>query len=155
MPFTLTPSALAEALASSPDVIGATFQNAIDSYGTLHMLFVPFVEGLTFDNNVVPVLDMTTGATVNRLLATAWTRDYTAKNPNAIRYYFFGRDVLDEILTIESLSSLEAVNGLTNEGDHKLVLLAHKIESGEGGRLKDVQSVAYDNSCPCPNTCAN
>lgn len=151
---TLSRVVLADALSLSHNIIGATFQNAIDSYGAHHILFVPFIEGLAFSNDVASILDMTTGATVNRVTAALWRTSYTESHPGSIRYYFFGRDVLDEIVNSPSVVQIEAVQGLTNDGEFKLVLLAHQNESLTGGRLTG-EAVAYDNSCPCPNTCAD
>jgi hypothetical protein len=94
---------------------------------------------------------MFTGAEGEQIsLATAaeWTANFRAENPGAIRAYFYGNSILQDILDQENCVGIRFYYAIDNEDVPQLVLVG---VDQYGNDITD--GIVADRGQPCPTYC--
>ena len=99
----------------------------------------------------------TDGAPITLETAKKWTANYRAKNPNGVKAHFYGSDLFNHLLSLPDAVGIRIYNGLDDEGNQRLVLVAAKenennILSNESGTESHHEYV-WDDSRVCPPNC--
>ncbi len=137
------------------DLQGITFHNAIDPItGDHHIVLIPLIAGQRLFDPTVVVTDANTDSPIDLTVALAWIQHYQTENPNSTRYFYFGSEIFEEMLSNTLLDRVDMARSVNDESVIQLVLLAHNVgEGSSGGRVLSDKTVAYDMSALCPNAC--
>ncbi len=94
----------------------------------------------TFDPNA--------GGVITLADATAFTKNFRAKNPGATNAVYFGQPIIDKLLTQTGAVGLRMYNAIDAKGQSTLVLVAVDINGNDlySGFVADLAS-------PCPSVC--
>ena len=92
--------------------------------------------------------DGTEGAPIQLEQAASWTANYRYENPDKVKAHFFGKDILQEILSQEGCMGIRIFNAIDGEGVNKLILVG--ADSGEDDQL---EGTLADFGTPCPAMC--
>ena len=75
------------------------------------------------------------------------TANYRMMSPGDIKGHFYGKDVLNDLLSQSGCMGIRIYYGVNNEGIKELVLV------GTNSAEDDMTELVVDISCPCPNRC--
>jgi hypothetical protein len=90
-------------------------------------------------------------------MISAWQNE----EPEAIRSWLYGREVIDAVLAVPGCAGIRVFNGINDKGVHALVftavdaaggnILQYKINTPDG--LQVVNAPLADAGLPCPASC--
>ncbi|MCU0421967.1 MAG: hypothetical protein MUC81_04070 [Bacteroidia bacterium] len=89
----------------------------------------------------------TEGAPIDITEASTLTTNYRNANPNGIKAFFMGRDILLDILNQQGCMGIRVYYGLDNAGAQKLVFV------GADANGDDMLGLIADKGRPCPEDC--
>lgn len=89
----------------------------------------------------------TEGAPIDITEASTLTANYRNANPNGIKAFFMGRDILLDILNQTGCMGIRVYYGIDNAGAQKLVFV------GAEANGDDLTGLIADKGLPCPEDC--
>ena len=89
------------------------------------------------------------GSQITKQLGATMTAAYRSKFPNEIKAHFFGKDILNTILSQNGCEGIRFYQGVNSNGDLELVIV------GADANENDLLNFVGDLSIPCPNECDN
>lgn len=132
---------------ASPDRVGVVFHEAVDDDGTRRLLLT------TMGGDAEPwgptVIDVDAAASVSVDTARAWVARPAAVSDEGAQYYFYGRDMLDEIIAHPRFDRLGVSRAIDDEGQNQLVLMAWN----DDGDARSGEPTPYDDGMRCPPDC--
>lgn len=93
--------------------------------------------------------DGTEGGEITLSSGAAMTKEFRLRNPNSIKARFFGKDIINEILSQEGCMGIRLYCALDEDGNNQLVMV------GADSDENDMTDLVADLSHPCPDTCSN
>lgn len=92
--------------------------------------------------------DGTEGGAISLSTAAELTGNYRKDNPGQKLAHYYGRDIINELLSQEGCVGIRIYYGTSEDGDKELVLVG--VDSDEN----DMLALVADTSVPCPNYCS-
>jgi hypothetical protein len=97
------------------------------------------------------------GGSITTAQAKKWIQNYKDKNPGDIECYFYGSDIINEILNQNGCVGLRILFALDDAGTKQMILVGGK-ENGNNiwpSSSKDStpDGIVGDNGWPCPPGC--
>jgi hypothetical protein len=89
----------------------------------------------------------TEGSQITLKQGAAMTANFRNKFPNDTKGHFFGKDILNIILSQSACMGIRFYQGINNYGELSLVIVG--VDSNEN----DLLNFIGDVSTPCPNNC--
>lgn len=89
------------------------------------------------------------GGEITLDLGAAMTAEFRRQNPNTTIAHFFGREILEKLLTQEDCMGVRMYYGIDEHGEKQLVLV------GADSNGNDILDLVADISVPCPNACSD
>lgn len=91
----------------------------------------------------------TEGAPITLATAATWTANYRSTiAPTETRAHFFGRDILEKILTQEDCMGIRIYYALNDAGEKQLILVGADTQEND-----QTSGTIADFSNPCPPFC--
>ncbi len=90
----------------------------------------------------------TEGGEITLSEGSKMTSNYRDRNPNQTIAHFFGRDILERILSQENCMGIRMYYGIDDDGKKQIVLV------GADEHQNDLTDLVADISHPCPHTCS-
>ena len=87
------------------------------------------------------------GAPIPLADAVQLTANFRIHNPGAIKAHFFGKDIINQLLSPNTARGIRIYMGQDNNGVTKLVLVAADADE------RDIPSLVADFAIPCPHNC--
>lgn len=91
--------------------------------------------------------DGTEGGQIPLSEAALMTAEYREFNPNSVIAHFFGREILEQILSQENCMGIRIYYGL-KDGQKELIIV------GADSHQDDLTDLVGDISLPCPKACS-
>lgn len=89
----------------------------------------------------------TEGELISLKDGAAMTAAYRSANPGGMRGHFFGREVLNQILSQEGCMGIRMYYGINEEGVQQLIIV------GANSEEQDLTAMVADVSVGCPYRC--
>lgn len=103
------------------------------------------------------------GRKMDKSKAKQWVKKYQKENPNEIRGWLFGDDIINTLLNYDGCEGIWFFKGINDDGDEKLVMfpadadgnvLDRSMKSlGAAASLRDGGDEPADDSVSCPPFC--
>lgn len=90
----------------------------------------------------------TEGGEITLEQGAAMTAAYRDQNPGATKGHFFGKDILDQILSQQGCVGIRMYYGIDSTGAKQLVIVGADVNEN------DMTDLVADLSFPCPNMCS-
>lgn len=91
----------------------------------------------------------TEGAPIALTTAAQWTANYRNTAPaGAIKAHFFGRDILEKILSQDGCMGIRIYYAINDEGEQQLILVGADANEND-----QTDGTIADYGAPCPNRC--
>ncbi|HEU5292621.1 MAG TPA: hypothetical protein VFU05_18360 [Cyclobacteriaceae bacterium] len=149
--YSVTQTHLEAMMRSTSGLVGFTFHHALDNSGEHHILIIPIDNTLRLwtSSSQRVLLDTNIDTEIDLNTARNWIDNYTATNPNSIRYHFFGADIFQQIVQSPGFRIEE---GTSDELIPQLLLIVQSnAENSSNGRTNSED--AFDASARCPADC--
>lgn len=91
----------------------------------------------------------TEGSAITIENASTMTKEHRDRHPNDRLGHFYGREILEKILTQENCKGIRIYYGISETGKRELVLV------GANEDENDLLDLVVDTSTPCPYACSN
>lgn len=91
----------------------------------------------------------TEGGAITLQTGADLTAKYRRENPSETKGHFFGKDILNELLTQSGCMGIRMYYGIGASGQKELVLV------GADADENDMLELVADLSLPCPGLCGN
>lgn len=147
---TISKTSLQHVVNAIAECDGVYFHNALEG-DEHHVLLIPYKDGQSLWSTTV-VVDANSDSMMEVATASLWAERYVAQNQDGPWSFFFGRHLLETILSNSEFEQMEIAPATSDAGVQLLLLYVTYGGELTNGRTQGTVEV-YDQSNQCPPYC--